>query len=59
MLDASLQNSSTLLCRSVLRELATGNPNYQQQVYKAMIALLKSVSPDAQQIAAQLLQVKN
>lgn len=43
-------------CRNVLQEFATGNPVYQQQVYKAMISLLKSSSPDAQQIAAQLLQ---
>ena len=43
-------------CKNVLQELTTGNPKYQHQVYKAMIALLKSSSPDAQQIAAQLLQ---
>lgn len=43
-------------CKIVLKELSTGNPKYQQQVYKAMIALLKSASAYAQQIAAQLLQ---
>ena len=41
--------------KSLLQELATGNPRYQKQVYKALIALLKSSSPEAQQIGAQIL----
>ena len=34
-----------------------GNPKYEGQVYKALIALLKCVSPKAQQMAAQTLRV--
>ena len=34
-----------------------GNPKYVGQVYKALIALLKCVSPKAQQMAAQTLRI--
>ena len=34
-----------------------GNPKYEVQVYKALIALLKCVSPKAQQMAAQTLRI--
>ena len=34
-----------------------GNPKYEGQVYKALIALLKCVSPKAQQMAAQTLRI--
>ena len=34
-----------------------GNPKYESQVYKALIALLKCVSPKAQQMAAQTLRI--
>jgi len=43
-------------CKTILKELATANPKYENQVYKAMISLLNSASPEAQQISAQLLQ---
>ena len=34
-----------------------GNPKYEGQVYKALIALLKCMSPKAQQMAAQTLRI--
>ena len=34
-----------------------GNPKYEGQVYKSLIALLKCVSPKAQQMAAQTLRI--
>jgi len=43
-------------CKNVLQELSVGNPKYLNQVYKALISLLRSSSPEAQQIAAQILQ---
>lgn len=43
-------------CRRVLLNLANGNPRYLNQIYKAMIMLLKSNSPKAQRIAAQTIQ---
>lgn len=42
--------------RYLLQELATGNPRYQEQVYKALISLLSSTSPKAQQLAAHTLK---
>lgn len=43
--------------RNLLQILAHGNPNYQVQVYKGLIALLPCSSPKAQQMAAQTLRV--
>ncbi|XP_066914369.1 armadillo-like helical domain containing protein 1 [Clytia hemisphaerica] len=43
-------------CRLIIINLSNGNPRYLQQLYKAMIILLKSASPEAQRIAAQALQ---
>ncbi|EDO48169.1 predicted protein [Nematostella vectensis] len=43
--------------RNLLQQLANGNPKYEAQVYKALIALLKSASPKAQQMAAQTLRI--
>ncbi len=37
--------------------LAQGNPKYQSQVYKGLIALLPCTSPKAQQMAAQTLRI--
>ena len=37
-------------------DLLQGNPRYQEQVYKALISLLASASPKAQQLAAQTLK---
>lgn len=44
-------------CKIILKELSVGNPKYLHQIYKVMIALLKSLSPEAQRIAAQILQL--
>ncbi|XP_062513884.1 armadillo-like helical domain containing protein 1 [Corticium candelabrum] len=43
--------------RVLLHELANGNPKYQPQVYKALIALLSSSSPSAKQMAAKTLRI--
>ncbi|XP_045440709.1 armadillo-like helical domain containing protein 1 [Pipistrellus kuhlii] len=40
----------------LLNALVHGNPKYQNQVYKGLIALLPSVSPKAQQLALQTLR---
>ena len=42
--------------RQLLQELGQGNPKYQMQVYKGLIALLPSTSPKAQQVALQALR---
>ncbi|XP_071495178.1 armadillo-like helical domain containing protein 1 [Diadema antillarum] len=43
--------------RSLLQNLAQGNPKFQSQVYKGLIALLPCSSPKAQQMAAQTLRI--
>lgn len=43
-------------CRNLLLMLAQGNPKFQTQVYKGLIALLPCSSPKAQQMAAQSLR---
>eukprot|EP00794_Sanderia_malayensis_P007752 gene7752-8594_t len=40
----------------LLQDLATGNPRYEVQVYKALTSLLSSVSPKAQQLACHTLR---
>jgi len=42
--------------RQVLQEVGQGNPKYQMQVYKGLIALLPSTAPKAQQAALQALR---
>ncbi|XP_019620486.1 PREDICTED: uncharacterized protein C1orf228 homolog [Branchiostoma belcheri] len=44
-------------CRQLLQMLAQGNPKYEVQVYKGLIALLPASSPKAQQMAAQTLRI--
>jgi len=44
-------------CRNLLLMLAQGNPKYQNQVYKGLIALLPCSSPKAQQMACSALRV--
>ncbi|CAH1244181.1 armadillo-like helical domain containing protein 1 [Branchiostoma lanceolatum] len=44
-------------CRQLLQMLAQGNPKYEMQVYKGLIALLPASSPKAQQMAAQTLRI--
>lgn len=41
---------------SLLESLALGNPSYQQQVYKGLIALLACSCPKAQQLVLQALR---
>ncbi|XP_022087363.1 uncharacterized protein C1orf228 homolog [Acanthaster planci] len=43
--------------RHMLQTLAQGNPKFEMQVYKGLIALLPSSSPKAQQMAAQTLRI--
>ena len=43
--------------RVLLHLLAQGNPKYEMQVYKGLIALLPSSSPKAQQMALQNLRI--
>ena len=43
-------------CRNLLLMLAQGNPKFQVQVYKGLIALLPCTSPKAQQMAAHALR---
>lgn len=44
-------------CRNILLMLAQGNPKFEVQVYKGLIALLPCSSPKAQQMAAQSLRI--
>jgi len=54
-----LAKSDSISCqeeaKNLLQDLSTGNPKFIMQAYKALITLLKSSSPEAQQISAQLL----
>lgn len=43
--------------RQLLESLAKGNPKYQNQIYKGLIAILPCTSPKAQELAAQTLRV--
>ncbi|XP_013409610.1 uncharacterized protein C1orf228 homolog [Lingula anatina] len=43
--------------RHLLESLARGNPKFENQVYKGLIALLPCSSPKAQQMAAQTLRI--
>ncbi|NXE82948.1 ARMD1 protein, partial [Cochlearius cochlearius] len=43
--------------RVLMGSLGSGNPKYQNQVYKGLIAVLPCASPRAQQLALQTLQV--
>ncbi|KAK6178881.1 hypothetical protein SNE40_011367 [Patella caerulea] len=44
-------------CRNLLLMLAQGNPKFEGQVYKGLIALLPCSSPKAQQMAAHSLRI--
>ncbi|GFO29297.1 hypothetical protein PoB_005580200 [Plakobranchus ocellatus] len=44
-------------CKNLLLMLAQGNPKFQNQVYKGLIALLPCSSPKAQQMACNALRV--
>ncbi len=43
--------------RNLLQILAQGNPKFEMQVYKGLIALLPCTSPKAQQMACQTLKI--
>lgn len=43
--------------RHLLESLAKGNPKYQTQIYKGLIAVLPCSSPKAQELAAQTLRI--
>ncbi|CAD5126045.1 DgyrCDS14218 [Dimorphilus gyrociliatus] len=43
--------------RNLLEKLARGNPKFENQVYKGLIALLPCSSPKAQQMAAHTLRI--
>ncbi|XP_065884652.1 armadillo-like helical domain containing protein 1 [Dysidea avara] len=44
------------VARQLLHQLAVGNPRYQSQVYKALVALLPCSSEEAQRMAAHTLR---
>lgn len=44
-------------CQEILLSLSQGNPKFEQQLYKALIALLPCTSPKAQQIAVSSLRI--
>ena len=55
---AKSKSEETQICAKYLFEnLAKGNPKYQNQVYKGLIALLPCNSPKAQELAVQTLQI--
>lgn len=55
---AKARSEETQECaRYLLQTLAQGNPKFNVQVYKGLIALLPCSSPKAQQMAAQTLRV--
>ena len=55
---AKSRSEETQECaRHLLQILAQGNPKFEVQVYKGLIALLPCRSPKAQQMAAQTLRV--
>ena len=43
--------------KTLIQELSNGNPKFEGQVYKALIALLRAASPKAQQMAAETLRI--
>ncbi|CAF0829219.1 unnamed protein product [Brachionus calyciflorus] len=56
-LAKSRSESTQTEAKFLLENLAKGNPKYQSQVYKGLIALLPCTSPKAQELAAQTLRV--
>ncbi|RNA14190.1 hypothetical protein BpHYR1_002495 [Brachionus plicatilis] len=53
----SKSESTQIQANYLLENLAKGNPKFQMQVYKGLIALLPCSSPKAQELAAQTLKV--
>ena len=55
---AKSKSEDTQECaRNLLQLLAQGNPKFEVQVYKGLIALLPCSSPKAQQMATQTLRI--
>jgi len=50
------EETQEFACR-LLRTLADGNPKFQTQVYRGLVALLSSSSAKAQHLAAQSLRI--
>ena len=53
----SKSEATQIEARNLLENLAKGNPRYQTQVYKGLIAVLPCSSPKAQELAAQTLRI--
>lgn len=56
-LAKSKSEQTQLEAKFLLENLAKGNPKYQTQVYKGLIAVLPCSSPKAQELAAQTLRI--
>lgn len=56
-LAKSKSEKTQVEAKYLLENLAKGNPRYQNQVYKGLIALLPCSSPKAQELAAQTLRI--
>lgn len=56
-LAKSKSERTQIEAKYLLENLAKGNPKYQNQVYKGLIAVLPCSSPKAQELAAQTLRV--
>ena len=56
-LAKSKSEKTQIEAKYLLENLAKGNPRYQNQVYKGLIALLPCSSPKAQELAAQTLRI--
>ena len=53
----SKSEKTQLEARYLLETLAKGNPKFQNQVYKGLVAILPCSSPKAQELAAQTLRI--
>ena len=56
-LAKSKSEETQIQAKYLIENLAKGNPRYQNQVYKGLIALLPCTSPKAQELAVQTLQI--
>lgn len=56
-LAKSKSEQTQIEAKYLLENLAKGNPKYQTQVYKGLIAVLPCSSPKAQELAAQTLRI--
>ena len=56
-LAKSKSEGTQIEAKYLLENLAKGNPKYQAQVYKGLIAVLPCSSPKAQELAAQTLRI--